>query len=819
MILRLGQSYGKAIRKKNMKSTFFSRILSLTLISALLLSTAACGKKNSGKSVKKISPDDPWFDAKVYSVEPGLDTHGKEIDFKGLHKLAGADDKYIVVFSSGNYINPSRFEEYSESDYRYFLATVIDRNTYELVNTIDYAQYISGNGYIQDVNYFNGKITSSVYMEDENGGKVVEMDNDVLTGKKLAERKPSNSYDSFGEKDLFRIGRYTILAEGAFDMGSSTSDYYYVLNIYTPEGEEYHIELKKDRTNLDYVPAILPLGEDRLLVPFTLTSKGVPVFFEVDIKESKAVEVDSKDYDWINIENISNVFTGNDGQAYFSDSVGISKIDMQNKKIEEVFRYSACPMNKTFLNDTQIIDCSDDRIVLLGRSDSHDSNSFETSSEVGINVCVITKASANPHAGKTILELYATYGYIDPTVAEAIIRFNETNENYFIEVTNRYKTDSVKSYSSNDSQDDMASEELQSNLSLNDNLAMDIMNGVGPDILIIKGDMGRLYNPNYLVDLSNYFGDLDSEKYFKNIIDAAKTDGKLYQLPVCFDIEGIHTDSKYAGASGQGFTPKEYEDFLYGPLNGYDLNQAGQAYYFTSLFTAMSDKFYVNGKVDFSVPEFAELADFVKNNVKEKAPTFEAEYSDERSAQNEKIARLTTYSLITLYLAGVNELQGANAILGIPSADGRGPMARSSLSVAVSAQSVNIDACAEFAKMLLSDEIQNELASNDRFTLSREAFTKAGSIILDYCNGPRGNSLFEGFTSTGEPVKRTIKFTEADITNLEKIISSCSHFDSADASINMILIEEMPAYFLGQKDLDSVIKIAQDRAQKVLDER
>jgi len=29
----------------------------------------------------------------------------------------------------------------------------------------------------------------------------------------------------------------------------------------------------------------------------------------------------------------------------------------------------------------------------------------------------------------------------------------------------------------------------------------------------------------------------------------------------------------------------------------------------------------------------------------------------------------------------------------------------------------------------------------------------------------------------------------------------------------------MPAYFLGQKDLASVIKIAQDRAQKVLDER
>ena len=43
--------------------------------------------------------------------------------------------------------------------------------------------------------------------------------------------------------------------------------------------------------------------------------------------------------------------------------------------------------------------------------------------------------------------------------------------------------------------------------------------------------------------------------------------------------------------------------------------------------------------------------------------------------------------------------------------------------------------------------------------------------------------------------------------------------DSADSAINSILIEEMPAYFLGQKDLDSVVVIIQDRAQKVLDER
>ncbi len=62
-------------------------------------------------------------------------------------------------------------------------------------------------------------------------------------------------------------------------------------------------------------------------------------------------------------------------------------------------------------------------------------------------------------------------------------------------------------------------------------------------------------------------------------------------------------------------------------------------------------------------------------------------------------------------------------------------------------------------------------------------------------------------------------FSDKNIDNMEKIISNAAKIDSEDAAISIILYEEMPAYFLGQKDLASVVKIAQDRAQKVLSER
>ena len=800
-----------------MKRTIVSRTISLALIPVMLFSIASCGKKQAGKTARKIAPEDPWFDAKVYNIEPDLDTGGKEIDYS-TRKLAGADDKYIVVFSQGSYILPDNNKEYFTSDYRYFLATVIDRNTGKKINTINLNQYLSGNGYIRDVVYTNGIITSSIYKEDENGGSLAEIDNDILTGKKLSERDLGSSFEVFGDKTRIQAGKYTVLIGARFD--STTFEPYCSLDIFSSQGKECEVKIQKEHKELNTTFVILPLDDDKLLVPFTQTADKVPVFFEVDVKAAKAVEVDGKDYDWIDFKNIKSVFGSEDGQAYFATSVGISKIDMKNKKTEDFFSYNACPVNKERISSTEVVRCSDNNILLIDGPLSFSPYYLDGSTTAGFSIYDITKASTNPNAGKTVLELYATNGYVDQTISEAIVRFNETNKEYFIEVTGRYTADGVYYYMPDDSQDDVSNEMLQDNMSLNDKLAMDIMNGIGPDILIFTDDMGRLNNSNNLADLSKYLGELDQDKYFTNVINAAKTDGKLYQLPVTFGIEGIHTDSGNAGASGLGFTTKEYEEFLYGPLNGYDLDQAGQAYYFANLFNAMSDKFIANGKVDFSGPEFAELAEFVKNNVREKAPTMDSdEMSNEKRFQNDSTARLVEYASIVMYLSGVNDMKGSRAILGIPSSDGRGPMLTTILSVAVSAQAVNVEACAEFAKLLLSDEIQTKYAVSDHFTVNREVYKKNEGLILDYCNGARGNQEFGIDRRTFEPVKNRMKFTEDDMSYLENIILNCSHFNSSDASVNIILIEEMPPYFLGQKDLNSVIKIAQDRAQKVLDER
>ena len=173
---------------------------------------------------------------------------------------------------------------------------------------------------------------------------------------------------------------------------------------------------------------------------------------------------------------------------------------------------------------------------------------------------------------------------------------------------------------------------------------------------------------------------------------------------------------------------------------------------------------------------------------------------------------------ISGYLVKRARVKNGTAILGLPSSDGRGPMFGTKLSVAVSATALNKEACVDFVRMMLTDEIQTEFVLSDHFVLNRSALRQGLNGAIKYYNSEEGqDDIYE--YSLGTYVSISTKFTDEDCANLENIILSCSKADSVDAAINMILIEEMPAYFAGQKKLEQVIPVMQDRIQKVLDER
>ncbi|MBR3143167.1 MAG: extracellular solute-binding protein [Clostridiales bacterium] len=788
------------------------KALALCLASIMILSS--CTFVNTSDD-KKIKSNTPWYNAEILDFKPETDPDKTVIDL--WQNLAGSDEKYIAVLSEGLYKIPDPGGAADMIE----MITLIDRATKQTVKTINLFDVVRKHERPEHASYHNGKIIVSVHRwdPDTNIYSDIEYIIDAETEKLLAAYDYGMADSGSQHPAQYYIGDYRIEVERA-DAMINTS--YYVMRVFSPDGSMNQVDVKDPVEGIYEIPVVFALDETMALVPASISRSYK--YYKLDLNTCKLEEVNAEDYSWIDPEQFRSVFNASDGNVYFTASQGISRIDMKNKSFEEYMNYNSCSINMNYTKGLNIVDFSEDKILLGGRYWS--SNMFESQFVSNFVIIELTKADKNPHAGKTIMELYIPNGEINETVSDAIIKYNETNKKYYIQVTDRYnKQKYLGSYGFFTSDDERDAAYMNADAQLSYELAMDIMNGEGPDILMNTSGFGQLNNDNHLVDLSPYLTDLDDNKYFTNIIEKAHTNGKLYQLPVSFTIEGIQTDPQYAGESGIGFTPEEYKEFLYGPLNGKDIIQSGQALYLTKLFNGMSDVFIKDGKVDLTGPEFEVLADYVRDNVPENSKKwFESEEDIPKSEEDDpapgrnKTAYYCKCPGISGYLVKRARINEGTAILGIPSADGRGPMIGPDISVAVSTHAINKDACIEFVKLLLSDEVQSELALSDRFVLNRTEFRKVCKQAIEYYNSPEVQRSAYDY-SIGTEVWINIEFTTDDIDNLEKIILSCSGMDSPDSAINLILAEEMPAYFLEQKDLASVVKIMQDRMQKVLDER
>lgn len=792
--------------------------------SIMLVPLTSCKKKggsDKSHSGDKITSDTPWFDSKVIDISPEID-QSKKLQY-AYSQLAGTDDKYIAVYTSGSYEYPTGnidWETFDYTEYQFETLTVLDRNTGEIVNTLDMESFMKDGEYVNGATYVDGKLTINSTTWDDTTYEMMNAEHviDPMTGEEIEYSEIEGDGSIYAS---FKVGDYRVDLSSVWDDATSMSSVQVI--VHKPDGTVTPVDIKEPGKDIYSSSAIFPISENKIMVPAD-TNNGTN-YYEIDLETCELTKTKDEEYNWLNSLSIYNATIGSDGCVYTTTPVGVSKVDMQKKTTEELFNFSWCGVSRNILTNMQIASVEEDSFLLCGSVYHNEGFSNFYSSGEEFKVILFSKADKNPHAGKTILELYASYGYVEETVGDAIMKFNETNGKYFIEVTDRYTVEIGNTYNDINSDDELSTISDKYSADMSNQLAMDIINGDGPDIFMDVSYYGQLNNDNYLADLSPYVKDLDSDKYFTNVFECSKVDGKLYNIPISFTIEGIQTDAKYAGKSGVGFTTEEYVDFLDTALNGEDIITSGQAHYFTQLFGAMSDQFIKNGKADFSGEDFAALAEYVKDNVRESSLSWDEQdgggmivtydpmnmNSEPRTAINSSV-----YGFYG-YFSNINELNGANAILGLPSSDGRGPMLGAYTSVAISAQAYDVDACAEFVKMLLSDEVQEELGKSGSFTLNREVFEEVGHEAVDYFNENSIDGMF--YYGYPEAPQNRVEFTYEQVEDLERTIESCSKMNTQDASINVVLVEEMPAYFSGQKELDEVVKIAQDRVQKVLDER
>ena len=762
----------------------------LALSMAVIMLFTGCSFANTSDA-GKIKSSDPWYNAKTTYIEDKI--KGKKLDQTWV-EIYGVYKDGIVLRSEGyNFTEPeNNFEN-------------IDYYTFDgkLINSID----ISGafyNQQIEDVTISsNGLILDlrdAVHTDNNPGERRTQVSIDLAAGvisEPVETDKNPDNYGLPGELDYYgdwNVGGYSISRYSDWNRADA-----YVIK---KDGNTKIADLAADPDfkNVDVVSYIIVSEKEILLVCF---SNSV-TFLSLNLETGELTDKD-EEYAWLNTINYSTKISSFGGKSYVTDQRGIRRINFESKELEDVVSFNSCNLNRSIIGNFDLISVEDDRCVLSGIINDRDSSAAFNMIENDVPaIVVLEKADKNPNAGKIIVTA-ATVGHADMSysIGEAVRMFNEKNKKYYIQIEDELNSKDFFDYSNVETHDESYDIYYNGASALSNQLATDMLSGNAPDIILNAGKYSLIQTEDYLVDLSKYVNGkngINEEDYFSNVIDAAKTDDKLFYMPVGFSVNGIQANKSDVGAGKTGFTFDEYTKYLYGPCNGKDPMNETQLGVLCDLYSYMSDTCIYGKEINFDNESFRALCDYVKENV-----------TDNSYDPNESNG-YGCYDSFAEFLRSNGNSTPEKTLLGYPSSDGRGPFisVENSIGISAEASSVVADGAWEFIKFCLSNEVQDLIAVDYQNPMRIKTFDSTAEKVLKSYN----SSSFNYFTFTEvEPLDEDV------IVTYKNILLSASVMNSIDPAILIVLREELPPYFLDQKSFDDVIKIIQDRVSTIISER
>ncbi|MBQ6016671.1 MAG: extracellular solute-binding protein [Clostridiales bacterium] len=762
----------------------------LALSMAVIMLFTGCSFANTSDA-GKIKAGDPWFNAKTTMIDnmyKNKKLDGCDVEIYGVYK-----DGIVLKTYGYNYTSPENNFEHIE----YY-----DFNG-KLINSVDISE-IFVNEEIEDVTISDNGLMlylrEALHDANNPGERRTQVSIDLLAGvisEPVKTDKNPDNYGLPGELNYYGdwiVGGYSISRYSDWNRADA-----YVIK---KDGKSKIADLAvdPDLKNVDVFSYLIVSDKEILLV---CLSNNV-TFLSLDLETGELTDKD-EEYAWLNTVNYSSHISSCGGKSYVTDQRGIRKINFESKELEDVVSFNSCNLNRSTIGRFELVSVENDRCVLAGTLSNTDSSDVFGMNGIYVPaVVVLEKADKNPNAGKIIVTA-ATVGRaeIPYSIAEAVRLFNEENKKYYIQIEAELNAADYFDFSNVETHDDSDNIQYNGASALSNQLATDLLSGNASDIILNAGDYSLIQTEDYLVDLSEYVNGkngINEDDYFSNVIEAAKTDDKLFYMPVGFAVCGIQTNKSDVGSGKTGFTFEEYTDYLYGVCNGKDPMNETQLGALCTLYSYMSDT-CINGKeINFDNESFRALCDYIKENV------------NDNSYDPDETNGYGCYYSFAEFLRYNGNNAPEKTLLGYPSADGRGPVISVETSIGISAEasSVVADGAWEFIRFCLSDEVQDMTAGDYQNPMSIKAFDSTAEKVLKSYN----SSGFNHFTFTNvEPLEEDI------ISDYKNILLSASVMDSIDPAILIVLREELPPYFLDQKSFDDVLKIIQDRVSTIIAER
>lgn len=354
----------------------------------------------------------------------------------------------------------------------------------------------------------------------------------------------------------------------------------------------------------------------------------------------------------------------------------------------------------------------------------------------------------------------------------------------------------------------------------------DLAAGQGADILLLNREMlVTLQEKGGLADLSEVLPEEVKEQIFEGVLQQGSVDGKLYSIIYAAsprtlmvsdevwdkdtwtieDVLQIIEEREQAGKPIINFIAEQYEDTPDSMLSGFivDLEhsafldlEAGECYFDTEAFCHLLE---VCKKYGVASPQ--ESSNFLNDIERE-------------SRKKMKNGEALAYNSMVLDLFKLGEdmkaLGEGYACVGFPTEAESGSYWNCYNGIAVNAQTENREIIDEFLRYVMSEENQRETGG----MMVRKDVMRDNVIWADWSNSYEyycGNRSYKPLVTK----KDGSTYVEDYIALLDSCVASPTEADE----IRAIIEEETPAYFNGDKDVETVADIIQSRARLYLKER
>ena len=781
---------------------FLSVFLTGALLVTSVLGFTSCSSKQkiTPNAITKVEADSNWFDCTTTEIT--LDGY-ESINI--MSSFIHTDDGYAAAFDAyrddgGNGGNGTNHEGVVELNRDGTIKNI------DVITSKDLGFDKEYNCTISDVFYKDGEIICTVYAD------YMDMETYQYDSKDFVY--------NFTQKELVDTSAY----ESSFPEEAPLSKIKFLDSYVVAVNDGY------------YTPATLVLfeGEEELFA-FNI-EKEIPGYSHVDnlilngssiIAECRVDDDSGSRYVnyIINLDNLSHTIEDSDREfVYYMVSINnswmISYVDSEGREYavksdgvymedELVFDFSDTYCNPYRARSGCLIDATPDHFVIVVPF-------TEVHSLKGcVQVMTFDKASSNPNAGKTILTV-GFMGDIDYAIGTSISKFNASNSEYYVKAVSYNATEEEMNLGSG------VNSRLTTEALVTNKLMMDLLNGDGPDILLNTANFLQLNNDDYLIDLASFMDEnFEDGVLFDNVLEAMAVEGKLYQVPVTFCVNGIIVESVVSNGR-TGFTFDEYDEYVRKTCNGKNpiAPYGGQVETFDTLYGPMSNLMYdKNGNVDMNNEAFSRIATYCLNNIGDR---IELDENLDPFMNSPKIPSNSyiTVPFISQYLFS-NPVTRDITLMGIPSVDGRGPSISSTNSVAISSACCDLDGAKAFVKNLFTDiDIYAEVNENP---LLVEATKNYATMLVEFYNNYYQREIDRNpGDKEAEAFLNSVGFYHYDMSVIDKyieLLKSANCSNSVDSDILIIINEEIQSYFADQKSLDEVISIIENRVQTVIDER